>query len=125
MITEKTLKRGLVKALKDVAPEAVVFSHAERIRVGVPDLSVTVNGRTVWLELKRDRSLNSLKVETGIQVITARRLALQGACYYVLYGHDSTQVISPIDWSIVLHATRASGHRAVAEWLKTGDWSGL
>lgn len=79
-MTEASVARSLIKALKVEMPGSVVIKHADQFTSGIPDLSVTWSGRTVWLELK----VTPVKSK-GIQHLTACRLAAAGLCRYVVY----------------------------------------
>jgi hypothetical protein len=52
-MTESTITAKLVAALR--ATGAIVFKHSDRYRAGVPDLSVTNQHGTWWLEIKYQR----------------------------------------------------------------------
>ena len=81
-MVEKDLVRRLKKVLETKLPQAVVIKHSDAVVAGVPDLSVTWGGGTVWLEVKYDRgNVNS----RGIQRMMVQRLASQGQCFYVIY----------------------------------------
>ena len=54
-MTEANLSKNLVLALKKRMPGSVVFKHNDRITAGIPDISVTWRGRTVWIEVKAGR----------------------------------------------------------------------
>lgn len=53
-MTESAFTRKLLRALRShtVLKDAVIFKHADRFSAGIPDFSVTVNGRTTWWEVK-------------------------------------------------------------------------
>lgn len=81
-MTERTLKTALVWNLADKMIGAVVLSHTGAINAGIPDLSITWNGKTTWLEVKY---LNPKLSSRGIQELMLKRLAKQGSAYYVIY----------------------------------------
>lgn len=121
MSSEKTFKRRLVSVLRDQLPGSVIFSHNERIVVGVPDLSVTWNGRTVWLELK----LFPVRWSSGAQELSVKRLARAGLCFVVLYDvrHDVTEVIDPEAFEgpeafETLSMAKGIDHHFVADFVK-------
>lgn len=52
-MTEGQFNAKLVKELRQrLGPGAVVFKHADAYTAGIPDISVTLNDRTLWLECK-------------------------------------------------------------------------
>lgn len=44
----------MLRALKSSTAlrNAVIFKHSDRFSAGIPDFSVTVNGNTLWVEVK-------------------------------------------------------------------------
>jgi hypothetical protein len=81
-MTEKDLKDQLVKHLRLRIPRAVVLRHEDKNTAGIPDITVTYMGHTVWLEVK---FANPYIVSRGLQNFTCRRLAAQGVCWYIIY----------------------------------------
>ena len=53
-MTEADLKRELKAALLAMMPGGFAVRHEDRFTAGVPDLSWTWNGRTTWIEIKKD-----------------------------------------------------------------------
>jgi hypothetical protein len=53
-MTESQFQTKLLRALKQhpALKDAVIFKHSDRFNRGVPDFSVTINGRTTWWEIK-------------------------------------------------------------------------
>lgn len=51
-MTESQFQSKLRRALQARLPKAVIWKHNDRFTAGIPDLSVTHEGRTTWLELK-------------------------------------------------------------------------
>ena len=81
---ESTLQHDLAQHLRANFPGAVVLVHADRYTAGIPDMSVTYHGFTLWLEIKHvtpDKLLNT----TDIQRQTCIDLAAHGDCLYVIY----------------------------------------
>lgn len=72
-LTEKSLQSSLAQALRQAMPGSVVFRHEDVMTAGIPDISVTWRGRTLWLELK----LSSGQTR-GIQALTITRLGRVG-----------------------------------------------
>lgn len=88
--TEHTLLDGLQSVLKRIPEqEAVVIKHADAFTAGYPDLSITMNGRTIWWEAKYAKP--TIK-GTGLQLLTARRLAKVGECWYIVYQQTGSTI---------------------------------
>ena len=66
---------------------AVTFKLAETLTSGIPDLSITVLGRTIWLEVKYLRRGKKLKdIVNQLQLVTCHQLTVAGAsCWVVVY----------------------------------------
>jgi hypothetical protein len=94
--TEHDLVAALLKLLKSELPSAIILKHANYVTAGIPDITVTLHGRTSWWEVKH---ATPRIVGTGIQLLTARRLASQGDCHYIVYKtanrFDSTHIVKP------------------------------
>lgn len=52
MRQESKRSRELVRELKKLMPGGVVFKHCDPMTSGVPDISVSFRGRTIWVEAK-------------------------------------------------------------------------
>ena len=104
-VNEATLKQELVLAFKKSLPGAVVFRHEDKFRAGIPDISVTWNRMTTWLEVKY---ITSRLIQRRIQHVTVCDLAEAGSCFYVHY------VNKPPSWETVVIEPR-TGYR----WLTT------
>ena len=81
-VTEQTLKRGLMAALRRHLPQAVAIRHEDRYTHGIPDLSLSLGGATSWWELKYADPLLKTK---GIQQYLCARLAHTSRCQYIIY----------------------------------------
>jgi hypothetical protein len=82
-MTEATLKAAFVKQLRATYPRWTVFLHQDKIRAGVPDISITGEGMTSWWECKfAHSSFDSPKV----QELTCVRLAQAGNCRYLIWA---------------------------------------
>jgi len=69
-VKETQARAKLVKALRETLPEGTVVLRHEDIRTaGIPDISVSLLGRTLWIEVKAE----PYKLR-GIQHETLRRL---------------------------------------------------
>jgi len=98
-LNEASLSRDLVETLGAYLQGSVVFKHNEQVTGGLPDLSVTFRGSTVWLEVKF--IVCGEIIDRDLQWITARKLAKHGKCFYVLYvmdeGAKSIWIVAPKD----------------------------
>ena len=72
-MNEATLVGELERALRKEMPGCAVLKHNDSSTAGIPDLSVTWNGRTAWLEVKFSRPGSRAEVSV-IQQQTLRRL---------------------------------------------------
>jgi len=72
-VNEATCKAGLAKTLRTLRPDAVVYRHEDQFTAGIPDLSVTAYGCTVWVEVKYNRPGRKGKL-TPIQARALTRL---------------------------------------------------
>ena len=81
-MTEQTIKRALMAAIKKLTPEAVALRHEDLYSAGIPDLSYSLNGRTSWWEVKyADPRL----VSKGVQRHLCSRLDAASLCRYIIY----------------------------------------
>lgn len=122
-MTEAILKSQLMKVLRPALPGFVCIRHEDRITSGIPDISITGNKRTTWVEVKFADPKFASK---GIQELTALRLALAGHCVYVVYYADKfeqvTYIIKPCDigkerqtW---FHKAPGFNHQFVIDYIK-------
>jgi len=72
-MNEATCKAALCKLLRATLPGAVVYRHEDQFTAGIPDISVTWRGRTVWVEVKLDRP-GRRAVVTAAQALALRQL---------------------------------------------------
>jgi len=83
-MTEATLKRALVKAIKDELQGAVVYRHEDAFSAGRPDISVTWEGVTSWWEVKYE-PLGRTSRPTKLQAHEVERLGRQTVAGFVIY----------------------------------------
>lgn len=89
-MTEKTLTNALLKTLRKELPEAVIFKHADQVTAGIPDISVTYEGITIWFELKYVKT----KIHSReLQHYTMLRLQNAGHPFYILYIEKTKETI--------------------------------
>jgi hypothetical protein len=87
-MNESDLKGDLVRLVKDMFPHWVVLRHEDHFTHGIPDISVTGNKRTSWIEVKH--ATPSFKSK-GIQELTMLKLARSGIAFYVVYWQKKEQ----------------------------------
>jgi len=88
-MSERTVCNGLVRSLRRELPGCVVLRHTDGLLAGIPDISVTWNGHTTWIEVK---FLNPKIIDRGIQRLNMKRLEKQGTAFYVLYDNIAKHV---------------------------------
>jgi len=79
--SQQTLK--LLKELRKRMRNAVIFKHHNFYTAGVPDFSVSLDGRTVWFECKLERN-----EPTKLQRYYLDRLAPHA--YVITFNDDKT-----------------------------------
>lgn len=105
-MNEATLKQALVKRIKTIIPNAVVFRHEDKFTAGIPDLSVSFirhgSPFTHWIEVKycvnKDHSVRS----RGVQMLQFHQLGRVAVFNYVVY-HE------PLDCTFILLSSQI-GH---------------
>jgi hypothetical protein len=87
-------KAALMRELRVRLPGCVALRHEDRFTSGIPDISVTLHGRTTWWEAKV-----TPVVSEGIQELTMLRLAAAGYARYVIWeerrGIKRTLIVHP------------------------------
>jgi len=121
MSNEARSKAELVKKLKRI-PYLVVLRHEDEFTAGIPDISISLGDRTLWLEIKRvPYKLREL------QHYTLQRLARSSsdgkpAGYYVIYDKTGTKasIVPPDEDMIHKRSWNDRGHDVVIEFVR--DW---
>jgi hypothetical protein len=120
-MNESRVKSDLAAYLTKRLPGAVIFKHQDRI-AGVPDLSVTWGGISVWIEVKL---ANPRFKSPELQKLQMRRLSANGYAIYVIYDikNDDTHIVEPsnIDaWPPLplRHIPCKLNHERVAQFIK-------
>jgi len=94
---ENALKGALIKHLRAAFPYFVILPHQDGYTAGIPDISISGNGRTSWWECKHGTP--EFK-STGIQELTCLRLARNSYCRYIIWkekGEDKeTLIVHPL-----------------------------
>lgn len=96
---------------------AVIVKHADTVTSGGPDVSITANKRTLWLEFKQGPRI---KWANALQQLTCRRIAAVGYCWIVLYeeinGVKRTCILTPDE--ILVEAVPGFDHRFVLDFTR-------
>jgi hypothetical protein len=79
VISESRFSQRLRKEMRRQIPQAVIFKIHDPITGGIPDFSVTLDRRTLWLEIKLATNKPSF---SPLQLETMRRL---GRAAYVIW----------------------------------------
>ena len=111
-MNEAELKGKLVKRLRKDLAGSVVFRHEDQFTAGIPDISVTWNGLTCWIEVKHVTPKKPFKA-TGLQIQTAKKLAKQGNCYIVVYHESKTGLLS----TFIINPEKIVGNLEVEDFL--------
>src|SRR5262245_12425291 len=111
-----------MKVLHLELPGFVILRHEDVRGCGVPDSTVTGNGKTSWWEIKHCTP----KYPTyDYQELVCKRLATAGICYYLMYwevGRDKrTLIVHPSNLSTMVADDSAEGHnhRLVANFIRS------
>lgn len=137
-MTERYVTERLMEQFKQL-PEWEVIKHADKFTSGIPDMSVSGNGRTSWLELKLlKRGELAVNAVEPAQRITCCRLerATGGRCWVIVYRasrwEDSTTIYRPSQLNVpeppeslphvqqsstmIFETTRRLWHEGVIRW---------
>jgi hypothetical protein len=91
---ESDYKATLMRELRARLTGCVALRHEDRFTSGIPDISVTLHGRTSWWEAKV-----TPVVSKSIQELTMLRLAAAGYARYVVWedkcGIRRTLIVHP------------------------------
>lgn len=90
-MNESELKTKLMAAMEVAMPGVVVIRHEDKYTSGIPDISVSWNRQTIWLEVKHVTPRKPFKSRSD-QIVMCCKLARQGQCWYVIY-HEKTDWI--------------------------------
>lgn len=136
-LTEAKLKAKLMEEIETGIPGSVAFRHENKGTIGIPDISVTFDRMTVWMEVKY---LAPELYSHGLQSLTMARLAAVGRAWYVYYTNlpgrsPVTAMVLPREHTAIVrkHATPAEvldripvsrkragfDHRFVVRFIKT------
>jgi hypothetical protein len=113
-VKESTLVDKLVKHETEEMPGCVVFKHFDNVTVGMPDLSTTWAGVTMWQECKFGDDYEV----SDAQERTLSRLSRAGMSYYVVFLPGQTLVCSGLQLANVLASFDKHDTRSVAKFLR-------
>jgi len=95
---ESVLKANLVKTLRESLRTFVIMRLEDRISSGYPDIVISGNKITSWIEVKYG---NPNFASKGIQELTMLRLASAGFASYIVYweklAQKRTYIVEPKD----------------------------
>jgi len=91
-MTESTIRASLVKKLR-LHKDWLVLRHEDHYTSGIPDISITGNKITSWIETKFQKSFNL--DNKGIQRYTLEKLDTFGYARYVIYTSESVGIVIP------------------------------
>lgn len=122
---EASLKGKLVELIKKELHGSVVFRHEDRFTAGVPDISITWENYTTWLEVKHMKPKFKSR---GIQSVTTLQLALTShKCWYLLYiedkGNKRTMIVHPRvlikdAYNIIGEMAEGFNHKFVVDFVR-------
>jgi len=122
-MNELSLVKDLVKLIRFHLPGFVVFRIEDKVTSGIPDIIITGNKKTSFIECK---FANPDFKSKGIQELNMNRLALAGFAFYVVYhiGHTErwTYIVNPRDigksfdnWPLM---SNGFSHKFVIDYIK-------
>jgi hypothetical protein len=122
-VSEADLKSALCSLMREQLRGFVVFRHEDRRTSGVPDISVTGFGRTMWIEVKY---ANPYLGDIALQRERMKQLSAAGSAYYVIYHQigslSRTLIVEPRqldEWKE--NSTRFAvgiNHRLVVDFIR-------
>jgi len=113
-VNEATLKSALVHLGRQTLPGHVLLRHEDKMTAGIPDISVTGHGRTLWIEVKF-----GVITGRGIQAMTMERLAQYGMAVYVVYALSGGVEIRTYDGVVLAKHGKLGQHSAVLDWIRS------
>lgn len=121
-MNERYLKGQLMQNAELFLRGSVVQNHSDAFTSGVPDFSVTWRKITTWWEVK---FWNGGDFDTQpLQHATARRLAKQGFCHYVIYevneGVERIYICTPDEverWRQARHQCSGHSHDYIVRFM--------
>lgn len=103
-MNESTVSSAFQTLFRQTVPDAVVIKHSDKSMIGMPDASITLNKKTLWLEYKfigpKTKGVNAQFMRDGdwdskvvaeaspTQYEMMRRLATSGNALYIFWVLD-------------------------------------
>lgn len=107
MKLESPTSRRLAALLRAKLPHGVTFKHNDMSTKGIPDLSVTHAGRTIWVEAKYVDELSRIS-DRCVKIFPARDVdGIQWEHLRKMGGNGYLAVYTPLGVAL----TRVSGYR--------------
>lgn len=102
-MTENAFRNQLTRALLSYFGSKVYIqkNHGSAYSAGLPDMELTLNGCSVWVELKAEHHEEQPKTVSALQLHTLRALRRAGACAYVLCLHQGSDSVKR--WDVNAH----------------------
>jgi hypothetical protein len=98
--------------------DATVFKHADRFTVGIPDISITTRGRTVWVELKAvtvHTCVYKRVMDDRAQLVTMYRLEKNGRSFYAVAKGPIVEIWKASDLVVQMNGGPAAQPRMVGD----------
>lgn len=133
---ETQLSSRLVAQMKATMNGAVVFKHADRSTIGIPDISCTWQRRVLWIEVKylrpKDLPYGTARLrpadfllgkEISVQTEHMRKLSKQSKAVYIIYTNTDVICADPqYIWEAAMHGDVVPINRYT--WSVEGATSG-
>lgn len=92
-----------IRHMREHHPDWTVFKHADAFTAGTPDISVSFNQRTTWVEDKwvpfKPMEIQLWRVLTpGLQMFNMSRLAKVTSAFYMVVAKDYPTTKAPVLW---------------------------
>lgn len=119
-MTESELKGELMRTFEAQDPKGFTFRIENSVHSGIPDIIDSCQKVSTWLEVKY---LNPRLKCTGLQKWTARTLAQQACCWFVMYEQDQTR--SDIRRTMIFHPRKSVNWKGTAppSYLTADCWT--
>ena len=87
-MSESTIKRKIVTYLKSIG--AKTYCLQDRYTVGIPDIYAILNGKSIWIEVKKDEASTRTK-HASRQVYELAELAHHGAIAIMVWNLEQVK----------------------------------
>jgi hypothetical protein len=112
-MTEATVRASLVKKLR-LYKDWLVLRHEDHYTSGIPDISITGNKITSWIETKFQKTLGLYN--KGIQQYTLEQLDRFGYARYIIYTPENVAIVTPTLSDPLIF--EGHDHSAVVEYFR-------